>query len=159
MSSFLSSLCFAFVCTFCWHPWVYLNRIFIWHPNQRLKSVHKISLQYSLLIEKVVCPSWLVCCCFIFDKTAWLWSIMVIVFVSFGFERTKICLWDCLWRELDIGKTPWKEDMFGSLLTWWLMVCFLKSLKVLKWGNLELSCVAGKFTKNGSKQAWILKLN
>ena len=117
--------------------------------------LRKLFVQVALNTNK----TWLVCCCFIFDKTAWLWSIMVIVFVSFGFERTKICLWDCLWRELDIGKTPWKEDMFGSLLTWWLMVCFLKSLKVLKWGNLDISCVAGKFTKNGSKQAWILKLN
>ena len=27
----------------------------------------------------------------------------------------------------------------------------LKSLKVLKWGNLDLSCVAGKLTANDSK--------
>ena len=31
------------------------------------------------------------------------------------------------------------------------MVCSLKSLRVLKWGNVDLSCVAGKLTMNDSR--------
>ena len=66
----------------------------------------KVFVQVALDIDKM----WPLCCCFIsFEKIAWLWGLAVAVFVVFGFERAKVCLWDCLWGELRGRKTPWKK--------------------------------------------------
>ena len=57
---------------------------------------------------------WPVCFYFIpFKKVTWWWSLVVAAFVLFGFERTSMCLWDCLWRDLGIRRIP---KIFSSLL-------------------------------------------
>ena len=117
------------------------------------------------LFEQVVLDihkTWPVYCCFIsFEKTAWLWSLGAAVFVSIGCERTKMYLPDCLQRELRVGRTPRKKNIFSSLLLRSdLMICSLKSLKVLKWSNFDCSCVAGKLTVTQHRQnllIWISK--
>ena len=104
----------------------------------------KSFIQVALDIKE----TWPVCCCFIsFEKTAWLWSLEVTIFVLFGFERTKMCCWDCLWRGLEVEEHPKFNFQFFTF-TQWLMVCSLKSLKVLKSGNLR--CVAGKLIVTNS---------
>ena len=121
--SSLPFLCFVFVCAFFWQPRVYLNIIFIWHPNLRFKSardfiavnvacwLRKLFIQVTVDINKM----WPVCCCliffFFFEKTTWLWNLVVGVFVLFGFEGKKMCLWDYLWRELGVGRTPWQKNI------------------------------------------------
>ena len=72
---------------------------------------------------------WPVCCCYIsFEKPAWWWSLAIDVFVSFGFERTK--MWLCLWRELGSWKnTLKKEDFQFFTFIPWLMLALLKVSK------------------------------
>ena len=66
----------------------------------------------SLFVEVAldINKTWPLCCCFIsIAITAGLWSVMVAIFVSFGFERRKMYLWECLWREPGVGRTSWKK--------------------------------------------------
>ena len=122
--------------------------------------------KHSLLIEQVVCPC----------GSGHLWSSVTSLLLFHFIWENRMIMKSCgcricvnwFWKNKDV---PWKnigrswkntlkkENFQFFTFMEWLMVCSLKSFKVLKWYNLDFSFVAGEVTVANSKYAKPLNLN
>ena len=133
--------------------WVYWNRIFVWHPNWTLKKCawHFIAINIACWSRKLFVQATLD-----IHKTS---GVSFHLKTRHDYEVLWLPYLCCLVlkRRLPVKRTwIWKNTLkkehfqFCTFMQWqW--VCFLKSFKVLKRGNLNISCVAGKLTVSDSK--------